>query len=76
MAETNLKLLRIADVADRLGVSSNTAYSMAQNGKIPAFKLAGKWRVRPEALEAWLKQQAKRAEEAAGLGDWSGGLVK
>ena len=34
-------LLRITDVARRLGVSANTAYTMAQAGTIPAFKLAG-----------------------------------
>jgi len=35
------KLLRIADVAERLGVSNNTAYTMAQEGTVPAFKIAG-----------------------------------
>lgn len=61
------KLLRIADVAERLGVSNNTAYTMAQEGTVPAFKIAGKWRVRSEALDAWVKKQAQEAEEAAGL---------
>lgn len=67
------QLLRIGDVATRLGVSDNTAYTMAQKGTIPAFKIAGKWRVRPEALDAWIKEQAKEAEERAL--DFSDGLM-
>ena len=61
-------LLRIADVAEALGVSANTAYGMAQKGEIPAFKIAGKWRVRAEALDQWIRAQAKEAE------DFSNGL--
>ena len=72
MAETTLKLLRIGDVAERLELSANTVYAMAQQGRIPAFKVAGKWRVRPEALEAWIRAQAAEAEE--GL-DFSEGLL-
>jgi len=69
------KLLRIGDVATLLGVSDNTAYTMAQQGAIPAFKLAGKWRVRPAALDAWIKKEAQEAEEKAGLEDFSEGLL-
>lgn len=69
-------LLRIADVAKRLGVSANTAYTMAQAGTIPAFKLAGKWRVREEALDGWLRKEAREAEKAAGLEDFAASLRK
>ena len=71
MTTKSLKLLHIADVAERLELSTNTVYTLAQRGELPAFKLAGKWRVRPEALEAWIRQQAAEAEE--GL-DFSEGL--
>lgn len=69
-------LLRITEVAKRLGVSANTAYTMAQAGTIPAFKIAGKWRVREEALDGWLRKEAREAERAAGLEDFAESLRK
>lgn len=70
------KILRIKDVAKLLGVSDNKAYQMAAAGEIPAFKLAGKWRVREEALQAWLRKQASDAERSLGLDDFSEGMMR
>ena len=59
------KLLRIPEVAKRLGLSNNKTYSMAAEGEIPAFKVGGGWRVREEALEAWILAQSSAAEAKA-----------
>ena len=64
--------MSLPEVAEYLGMAERTIYLWAQQGKIPAFKVAGKWRVREEALEAWIRQQAAEAEE--GL-DFSEGLL-
>ena len=50
------KLLKIKDVAERLGLSPNSVYLMAQEERIPAFKVAGGWRVRESKLEEWVKR--------------------
>ena len=68
-------LLSIKEVAEAIGVHKNTAYKMAQDREIPAFKLAGKWRVKGESLERWLKEKAAEAEKDSGMGDFSEGLL-
>jgi excisionase family DNA binding protein len=65
------KLMKIPEVAKRLQLSNNRVYAMAQQGEIPAFKLGGQWRVREEALDAWIAKQASEAER--GL-DFSEGM--
>ena len=53
------KLLTVAEVAERLGVSRVTAYRLVQSGILPAYRVgpndaAGPLRVNARELDEWL----------------------
>ncbi|MFZ5787404.1 MAG: methylation-associated defense system helix-turn-helix domain-containing protein MAD1 [Acidobacteriota bacterium] len=62
-------ILTIREVADYLKVTERTLYRLAQEGKIPAFKVGGAWRFRRGDLEQWIKSQSQTEGEAA---RWTG----
>lgn len=49
--------LTVEEVARQFGVNTTTVYRLAQNGKLPAFKLGGQWRFSPDMLENWVVDQ-------------------
>ena len=49
--------LTVRQVAERLNVNERTVYRMAQTADIPAFKVAGTWRVLPADLNTWINKQ-------------------
>ncbi len=49
--------LTVRRVAERLNVNDRTVYRMAQAGEIPAFKVAGTWRMLSADLDAWIEKQ-------------------
>jgi len=53
------KLLSVEEVLDLLGdVHLNTFYRLCQRDEtFPARKIAGKYKVHPDELEAWIKNQ-------------------
>lgn len=51
------ELMTIEEVAEYLRYSVHTIYPMAQNGQIPAFKLAGVWRFKKKEINDWLEKQ-------------------
>ena len=53
----NTGALTIRQVAERLSVNQRTVYRMVQAAQIPAFKVAGNWRVLGSDLEAWIQAQ-------------------
>jgi excisionase family DNA binding protein len=55
-------IMTIREVAQALRVAEKTAYAMANDGEIPAFKVRGQWRVRRVDFESWLASQAGMAE--------------
>lgn len=66
-------LLNLQQVADYLQLNQSTVYQWAQQGRLPAIKLGGRWRFRSADIEAWLDAQERRPvtlpspAEAAGL---------
>ena len=50
-------ILTIKEVAKYLQVTERTLYRLAQDGKIPAFKVGGSWRFRRADLDRWIKDQ-------------------
>jgi len=50
-------ILTIKQVADYLKVTERTLYRLAQEGKIPAFKVGGTWRFRRGDLDQWIRDQ-------------------
>ena len=46
--------LSVEEVAKQFGVNATTVYRLAQQGKIPGFKVGGQWRFSLEMLESWV----------------------
>lgn len=70
LAETEVqpvdtRLLTPEQVAERLQVTEHTVYLWLQSGKLAGAKLGRLWRVRPEALEAFLRRHEKSASREA-----------
>lgn len=59
-------LLNIHQVADYLQLNLSTVYQWAQQGRLPAIKLGGRWRFRRSDLDRWLDAQTRRPEEVGG----------
>jgi excisionase family DNA binding protein len=57
--------LRISEVAEVIGAGKSLAYELVASGEIPSIWLAGRRsrRVPREALERWIAEQAKQADE-------------
>jgi len=55
-------LLNIQRVADYLQLNLSTVYQWAQQGRLPAIKLGGRWRFRQADLDAWLETQTRWPE--------------
>jgi excisionase family DNA binding protein len=56
-------ILTIREVADYLKVTERTLYRLAQEGKIPAFKVGGAWRFRRGDLDRWIQSQSQTEGE-------------
>ena len=56
------EILTIRDVAALLKIGEKTAYTMAQSGNLPGFKVRGQWRFRRADLDAWICQQVEQAK--------------
>jgi excisionase family DNA binding protein len=53
----NDEVLTIREVADLLKIGDKTAYTMAQAGELPGFKVRGQWRFRRSDLDSWIHDQ-------------------
>lgn len=51
------KLLEVAHVAHRLGVSQEFVRRLLREGKLPAVRLGRRWRIDPDVLEAFINSQ-------------------
>ena len=49
--------LTVSDAATQCNVHTETVKRWIASGKLPAFKLGGHWRIRPEQVDAFLKAQ-------------------
>lgn len=54
MANPEGEILTLEEVAAYLKARKRTVYRLAQEGKIPAFKLGGVWRFRRAELDRWI----------------------
>lgn len=48
------ELLTLREAAKKLRVAEVTLYRLARQGRVPAIKVGGAWRFKPEVLDAWL----------------------
>lgn len=51
----------IKEIADYIGETSDAAGDLCRAGKIPAFKWAGRWRMRKSAFDAKVSEMEGRA---------------
>ncbi len=56
-------VLTIHELAALLRVGLKTAYTLAQNGEVPGFKVGGQWRFRRRDIEAWIDDQTRIAQK-------------
>lgn len=56
------EILTIQDVAALLKIGEKTAYTMAQSGDLPGFKVRGQWRFRKVDLDAWIRHKVERSQ--------------
>lgn len=52
-------LLDIKQTAEYLRINKMTVYKLAQQNRIPAFKVASEWRFKKELIDQWLLNQLK-----------------
>lgn len=50
------RLATVAEVAERVGLGERAIRRAIERGELPASKLCGRVRVRPEDAEAWIEQ--------------------
>lgn len=60
LADTGNEVLTVDEVARLLRMPSSTIYSLAQEARIPSFKVGRRWRFRKSVLEQWVKEQEQR----------------
>jgi excisionase family DNA binding protein len=51
------ELLTLPEVASILRISNSTVYKLIHDVDLPAMKVANKWRINVEQLEAWLRSK-------------------
>lgn len=49
--------MTVRDVAAYLSVDEKTIYRLAQQGKLPGFKVAGAWRFEVHDIQNWIEVQ-------------------
>ena len=53
------EILTVGQVAEILHLHVMTVYRLAKEGKLPGFKVGGRWRFRRDAMEAWMVDRAQ-----------------
>lgn len=62
MAEAVPEIMTIHDCSLYLGISEDTVYKYAAQGKLPAFKLGNRWRFKKSLLDHWIEQQCQSVQ--------------
>jgi excisionase family DNA binding protein len=62
--------MTVRDVAGFLAVDEKTIYRLAQQGKLPGFKVAGTWRFQLQDIQGWIdeRKEAVKAKKAKAAG--------
>ena len=57
----NTEILNVEEVAQMLHLHVMTIYRLVKEGKLPGFKVGGRWRFHHSALEDWMVDRAQVA---------------
>jgi excisionase family DNA binding protein len=60
MAKQPAPAMTVREVAAYLAVDEKTIYRLAQQGKLPGFKVAGTWRFQLPDIQVWIDEQKRR----------------
>jgi excisionase family DNA binding protein len=60
------RLLRVAEVAEHLGVCNATVYRLCERGELPHVWVVNSIRIRPSDLQAFLEQEPVGGERGDG----------
>ncbi len=52
------EVMDIRQASEYLGISGDSLYRYASEGRIPAFKLGNRWRFKKSLLDAWMVEQS------------------
>ena len=55
------EILTVDQVADLLHLHAMTVYRLAKEGKLPGFKVGGRWRFHRNTLDEWMVDRAQVA---------------
>jgi excisionase family DNA binding protein len=58
------EILTIRELAALLKIGEKTAYTMAQSGELPGFKVRDQWRFRRADIDAWIDKQVRSSDES------------
>lgn len=56
------EILTIHELAALLKIGEKTAYTMAQSGELPGFKVRDQWRFRRADIDAWIAEKVQRKD--------------
>jgi excisionase family DNA binding protein len=56
------EVMNVGQAAQYLGVSPDTLYKYLSEGKVPAFKLGNRWRLKKSTLDRWMERQSQPRE--------------
>lgn len=48
------EFMTLAEAAELLRIAERTCYDLARQGRLPAAKVGGQWRIRRTHLDAWI----------------------
>ena len=59
------EVMNVEQASRYLGVSPDTLYKYLSEGKVPAFKLGNRWRLKKTTLDRWMERQSQVREGKA-----------
>ena len=60
------EVMNVEQAARYLGVSPDTLYKYLSEGRVPAFKLGNRWRLKKTTLDRWMERQSQVREAKSG----------
>lgn len=60
MSEMPEDIMNVRDVAEYLKIREQTAYRLVQQGKIPAVKIGGQWKIKRSHLDRLFDEMLER----------------
>ncbi|MAT42785.1 MAG: DNA-binding protein [Anaerolineaceae bacterium] len=60
----DFEFLTAEEVAEYLRLPLSTVYKLAQDKRLPGFKVGKHWRFRKDTIQKWIKEQEVKNEPA------------